>query len=112
MVSFATTKTSNYDTIAWIDDYNTVFGYQLDYVGNLTSSVKFNKTNSWFNDTMITNIDYSRYIKNSEGLQTKNWQQVYSNTSISNKTSNVLGYGMTYVYHEIPGYYLEYIDEF
>lgn len=98
--------------------------YQLDYVD---SSYKFddNKTGlykdeSWFNDTVLTNIDYaynkavSDYANVSSSTE-GNWQSVKksqldasgNNEVISNPV--IIGYKVEYTYYNIPGYYLEYI---
>jgi len=72
--------------------------YQLD---NRT------KSESWFNNTVLTNLN----IVN--GLNSVYWQDdtVYNKegTGLKGNQETSFGYGLTYTYNEIPGYYLEYI---
>ncbi len=70
--------------------------YQLDNI---------QKNNSWFNDIILTDIT-STYQKLNVGSTTKSWRNDIAN---SNKTfaSDVFGKKLTFVYNEIPGYYLK-----
>lgn len=75
------------------------------------------KTNSWFNDTVLSNIDYSFFTSEYSSATTRNWQSSYSvsgnvlytyNGGENNITQNdkAFGYGVTITYREIPGYRL------
>ena len=58
------------------------------------------KTNSWFNGTVLSNIDIIR-----GSLSRTNWQ-----TQLNGVIENIGGYGVYYIYKEIPGYYLRSIE--
>ncbi len=64
------------------------------------------KTDSWFNDITLSNIDY--FYNNTS----TNWQSSPSGIALYDARGNGLinGYGLHIKYYEIPGYYLEYID--
>ena len=75
--------------------FSDVQTYQLDNTS---------KSESWFNNIVLSNLDIaydSRII---------NWQDdgVYNKQSFGNRFDST-GYGFTFSYNEIPGYYLEYI---
>lgn len=84
--------------------------YQLDYV-NTKEGFTYAKKQSWFNDTILTNIDYT--FKNDGNSTTLNWQDTTKNygENMGNADPNhkVSGYGISYTYRSIPGYYLQYI---
>ena len=84
--------------------------YQLDYV-NKKEGFTYAKKQSWFNDTILTNIDYT--FKNDGNSTTLNWQDTTKNygENMGNADPNhkVSGYGISYTYRSIPGYYLQYI---
>ena len=70
----------------------------------------YTKVDTWFNDTVVTNIDY--YL-NGSGTASKKWQQFFTNgdgtdteTSLGS-ISSISGYGIKIRYYQIPGYYLE-----
>lgn len=69
--------------------------YQLD-----DNSKKY----SWFNDTVLTNIQRDAYTAIGS-LTSVNWQ----NSILTSNSVTTDGYGLSYVYNEIPGYYLDYI---
>lgn len=105
--SYTSTYTTGYSYKYNVDDtrislsgsgFNDIQTYQLDNT---------NKTQSWFNNTVLSNIDIIN------GLSTVNWQNenVYKKegTGLKGNQSSTTGYGLTYQYNEIPGYYLEYI---
>lgn len=82
--------------------------YQLDYVNN--KDYKYTKSESWFNDTILTNIEYT--YQNDGIKTTKNWQNIiknYGENSYEDPNHKVSGYGISYLYRSIPGYYLNYI---
>lgn len=89
--------------IQWVNS-NGFAAYQLDYVGPYDEETgNYYKTGSWFNDTILTQIEYG-YA--GELLQ---WQDAgVRNEFINTQTSN--GYAIQYKYYEIPGYYLNYIE--
>ena len=83
-------------------------GYQLDS--------KY-KLNSWFNDTILTNIDFAYFqsIDVNSTAKNINWQDNFvKNGTVQTDDiltqSNVYGYELTYTYYDIPGYYLQFID--
>ncbi|MBR2391699.1 MAG: hypothetical protein IKB06_04335 [Clostridia bacterium] len=97
-----------------------IAGYQLDYVGKLYDSsgnvIKdasnndyiYKKESSWFNDTILTNIDYDYYADATTPQKHQNWQSVAGNYG---KHSNVVsGYNIKYTYYNIPGYYLQFLE--
>lgn len=76
--------------------------YQLDTT---------NKLKSWFNITMLTNINYSYNYINANS-ETINWQDYINDNNDVKKYSNltkktILGFGVNFVYYDIPGYYLQ-----
>lgn len=76
--------------------------YQLDTT---------NKLQSWFNNTMLTNIDYT-YNHTNSNSEKINWQDyIKDNNTAKNYTNltkkSILGYGINFVYYDIPGYYLQ-----
>ncbi len=99
--------------------------YQLDYVDDATS--RYSKEKSWFNDTVLTNIDY-KFNRNVEtpgvvngNALIGNWQEQGTN-ALMNKSKtieanhyeaipnpSISGYQIEFEYFVIPGYYLEYI---
>ena len=91
---------------AWKLVGNNYYGYQLD---NKT------KKNSWFNDTVLTNIDYIYNSAQIDGsgkynpylISDGNWQKIANEEQTPMK---VFGYALTYTYYDIPGYYLQYIN--
>ena len=97
----------------WIYTSNGLECYQLDFVGKFVSTGdNYTKIGSWFNDTILTNIEYgfnSTFV---------NWQNVGAGNNFSNTQyaagnasgSTYSGVGITYKYYEIPGYYLKYIE--
>lgn len=81
--------------------------YQLDYV-----STNHKKRYSWFNDTVLTNIDIGFNLNG--GSVSTNWQMI--NKGDKDKEGGVVkdgqeryGYKLQYVYRETAGYYLHYI---
>lgn len=67
------------------------------------------KSQSWFNNTVLSNLEIIN------GVSSVNWQNgsVYKREGAGEIKGNqfkVNGYGLTYKYNEIPGYYLEYIS--
>lgn len=98
--------------------------YQLDYVGALKSGDYRLKSDSWFNDVILTNITY-QYDSTSTS---KNWQNisnykydyytdnygadgvVINNTNLGGNSQYISGYYLTFTYSNIPGYYLQYIE--
>ena len=79
--------------------------YQLDYY-----DTNYVKNSSWFNDVILTNIDYT--YNDSTAQYTKNWQTVRKTDGLTNDAKGspeISGYGVSYKYYSIPGYYLEYI---
>lgn len=103
-----------YSPVMWVGNSQPT-AYQLDYVDLREPDANGNKreyykTNSWFNDTILTNIDYNfnkktattKYATESSGIL--NWQDVQKEES-----SRIDGYKIEYKYYAIPGYYLDYI---
>lgn len=96
--------------------------YQLDYVGSLKDGNYRLKSDSWFNDVILTNITY----KYGSSATPKNWQDIksykydyytydyYSNSADNNNIGEnsryISGYYLEYEYYDIPGYYLQYIE--
>lgn len=67
-----------------------------------------NKTNSWFNDTVLSNIQYNYYDKDTASTISKNW--VNRAGDLSEISSQKLkGFKISWDYYEIAGYYLKYI---
>ena len=101
----AADKTSTKNKNWLVIDGSTYSCYQLDYVHGSTT-----KSSSWFNDTILTNID----ITANTFASVVNWQSLDKDTT---KTSSVAdndgkklsGYNVSYKYYCIPGYYLQYV---
>lgn len=109
----------------WIGDGLDAVYYQLDYVD---VSKQYSKQDSWFNNTVLTNINYDymgNQVTNVSGQKKSgNWQN-QDNGGFSNKVVNegtlsdpdylvtdnpkISGYQVEFTYNYIPGYYLEYI---
>lgn len=87
--------------------------YQLDY-----SNSQYHKKQSWFNDTILTNIEFNYTASTlntgvwNYNSQTRNWQDV-EKSNIIDETKNgnpiISGYEVSYKYYTIPGYFLDYI---
>lgn len=99
--------------------------YQLDYYVNHVDTIPDNtyyymKRYSWFNDTILTNINMNYYRFNSANVSvpgefSANWQNLNKTARNDKSSQNYdgvgrFGYKLTYVYYEIPGYYLSNID--
>lgn len=95
--------------------------YQLDYVD---SSRDVYKSSSWFNDTVLTNINYTYNQANNDVVNIMqstsiNWQDVKKQqdkpdesgdtVTVAGNNPQISGYNVEFVYNNIPGYYLEYI---
>ncbi len=109
-------------SLMWLNNNNENVAYQLDYV---YSAVNFgySKSNSWFNDTRVTNIGYNySYSDDNDGSAqavNTNWQRLNKSKEVTLTQQlkeeqivpnhNINGYGIKYRYNEIPGYYLNYI---
>jgi hypothetical protein len=113
--NFSSSNSSSNLNISWRYDEK-INGYQLDYV-----SGSYKKASSWFNETVLTNIDinYNWAYNSSEfvnkGNQKVNWQDINKTPTESSYVANndgntIYGYGLKYTYYEVPGYYLQYID--
>lgn len=116
--------TSDY-TIVRKNMNNSYRYYQLDYVGALKSGDYRLKSDSWFNDVILTNITYQY---GTSASTSKNWQNVsnykydyytynygasgvdINNTNLGGNSQYISGYYLTYTYSNIPGYYLQYIE--
>lgn len=88
-----------------------IYKYQLDYVGTLKKGGVRLKSDSWFNDVILSNITYKYGSKASPN----NWQDIknYSyefGENSGGNTNTISGYNLTYTYTNIPGYYLQYIE--
>ena len=91
--------------------------YQLDYVGLLGpagSQVNYTKKSSWFNDTILTNIDkkYNVYDASSASYKSRaaGVNSQVGSGAYGDLTADIYGYGLSFTYYEIPGYYLQYIE--
>ena len=89
----------------WIVEGSSYYCYQLDYVVGSTT-----KSNSWFNDTILTNIE----INTNAYTTALNWQTLDKDASKTNATTDndgakMSGYDLSYKYYCIPGYFLQYI---
>lgn len=95
--------------------------YQLDYVD---SSRDVYKSSSWFNDTVLTNINYTYNEANNDAVNITqstsiNWQGVKkqqdkpdesgNTVTVAGNNPQISGYNVEFIYNNIPGYYLEYI---
>ena len=115
-------KNSNVSPYMWIDTSL----YQLDYVtaskvGYTTTYTPYEKSYSWFNNTVLTNIDYN-YIDGSNDINKRgnlvntNWQEIckleYQYIDANSRIDSnhlISGYKIDYTYNAVPGYYLDYI---
>lgn len=61
------------------------------------------KEQSWFNNVVLSNININNAGSN------KNWQELVSGLDSNSNRFSINGYGITYDYYEIPGYYLNYV---
>ncbi|MBQ8452141.1 MAG: InlB B-repeat-containing protein [Clostridia bacterium] len=89
-------------------DDNYVRVYQLDYV-----SGNYSKKQSWFNDTVLSNIElsYTPYNSNKTNFNYQTLDKSGKTTvSTDNDNVKISGYGIKFIYREIPGYYLQFID--
>lgn len=90
--------------------------YQLDYVGLLgpAGSPIYTKKSSWFNDTILTNIDkkYNVYDASSASYKSRaaGVNSQVGSGAYGDLTADIYGYGLSFTYYEIPGYYLQYIE--
>ena len=89
-----------------------IAGYQLDYVGKLYDPTgneigNYKKESSWFNDTILTNIDYE-YNVDADTRRYPNWQDVAG--SYGKHTYTVSGYDIKFTYRNVPGYYLQFFE--
>jgi len=86
----------------WIKNGDAYYCYQLDYVGMLDGN-DYKKQYSWFNDTVLTNIEtkYNNTASNSV---------VEYNQNATPAAKTMSGYGLSFKYYEIPGYYLQYVE--
>ena len=86
----------------WIKNGDAYYCYQLDYVGMLDGD-DYKKQYSWFNDTVLTNIEtkYNNTASNSV---------VEYNQNATPAAKTMSGYGLSFKYYEIPGYYLQYVE--
>ena len=98
-----------------------IYKYQLDYVGSLKLGGARLKSDSWFNDVILSNITY----KYGSLASAQNWQNITNykyelesydenyqldSSKFGGNSSKISGYNLTYTYSNIPGYYLQYIE--
>ena len=98
-----------------------IYKYQLDFVGSLKPGGVRLKSDSWFNDVILSNITY----KYGSLASAQNWQNITNykyelesydenyqldSSEFGGNSSKISGYNLTYTYSNIPGYYLQYIE--
>ena len=75
------------------------FVYQLD---------DKNKTNSWFNDVILSNIQYNYWDKDIGNFINKTWVNRKGEVS-EIESQKMKGFDFSWDYYEIAGYYLKYV---